>query len=113
MSLGELIYTPEKATGEAITKAESHTPKIEAPTEIRKDQPFTIKISVGPHPNKLEHSIRKIEAYLSEEERKFNPIHLTTITLTPHYTEPNITITLKLKKNSTLHVLAYCNLHGI
>ncbi len=110
---GELIYTPETASGEAISKVESHTPKIEAPDTVKRDEPFTIKVSVGPHPNTIEHSIRKIEVYLYEEGRKFNPILVASINLTPVYSEPVVELTLKIKNNSVIYVLGYCNLHGI
>ncbi len=110
---GELIYTPETASDEAISKVESHTPKIEAPNTVKADEPFTVRISVGPHPNTVEHSIRKIEVYLYEEGRKFNPILVASIDLTPVYSEPKVELTLKIKKNSVIYALGYCNLHGV
>ncbi len=110
---GELIYTPETASGEAISKVESHAPKIEAPNTVKADEPFTVRISVGPHPNTVEHSIRKIEVYLYEEGRKFNPILVASIDLTPVYSEPKVELTLKIKKNSVIYALGYCNLHGV
>lgn len=112
-SFGELIYTPETASGEAISKVESHTPKIEAPDTVKPDEPFTVRISVGPHPNTVEHSIRRIEVYLYEEGRKFNPILIATVNLTPVYSEPKIELTLKIKRNSVIYALEYCNLHGV
>jgi len=112
-SLGDLIYTPNKASGEAITKVESHTPKIEAPDEVKSGEPFEIRITVGPHPNTVQHSIRWIEVYLYEEGRGFNPIHVTKITLEPEYAEPDVKIKIKLKKNSVIYALQYCNLHGV
>ncbi len=112
-NFGELIYTPETASGEAISKIESHTPKIEAPDTVKPDEPFTVKIFVGPHPNTVEHSMRRIEVYLYEEGRKFNPILVATIDLTPVYSVPKIELTLKIKRNSVIYALGYCNLHGI
>lgn len=99
--------------GEAVNKVETHTPKIEVPSIIEKDKPFTISIFVGPHPNTLEHSIRYIEVYFYEEGRKFNPISLARVHLTPTYVEPDIKLTLKLKKSGILYVVEYCNLHGL
>ncbi len=110
---GELIYTPEAVSGEAVSKVESHTPKIEAPNTVKADEPFTVRINVGPHPNTVEHSIRKIEVYLYEEGRKFNPILVASIDLTPVYSEPKVELTLKIKKNSVIYALGYCNLHGV
>ena len=112
-SIGKLIYTPETATGEAIGKIETHTPKIEAPSSVKAGEPFEIRVSVGPHPNTLEHSIRRIEVYVSEENRPFNPVLLTTVSFTPVYSDPNLRLGLKLSKSGTIFVLGYCNLHGL
>ena len=112
-AFGNLIYTPETASGEAISKVESHTPKIEAPSKVKANEVFEVKIKVGPHPSTVEHSIRRIELYFYEEGRKFNPILLASIDLTPVYTEPDIKITLKLKKSGVLYAIGYCNLHGL
>ena len=112
-AFGNLIYTPETASGEAISKVESHTPKIEAPSKVKANEVFEVKIKVGPHPSTVEHSIRRIELYFYEEGRKFNPILLASIDLIPVYTEPDIKITLKLKKSGVLYAIGYCNLHGL
>jgi len=110
---GDLIYTPEEASGEAISKVESHTPKISAPDKVKAGEPFTVEISVGPHPNTVQHSIRYIEIFFKEEGRIFNPITVAKIELTPEYAEPNVTLTLKLKKSGILYAVEYCNLHGL
>ena len=110
---GKLIYTPEKASGEAVTKVESHTPKIEAPDTVKADQLFEVTVKVGPHPNKIEHSIRRIELYFYEEGRVFNSIFLASVNLAPIYSEPHIKLMLKLKKSGTLYAIEYCNLHGL
>lgn len=110
---GNLIYAQETASGEAISKVESHTPKIESPKTVKADQSFDVRVTVGPHPNTVEHSIRRIEVYFYEEGRPFNPILLTTMNLTPIYTEPDVKLTLKAKKNGTFYALEYCNLHGL
>lgn len=112
-AFGNLIYTPETASGEAISKVESHTPRIEAPSKVKANEVFEVEIKVGPHSSTVEHSIRRIELYFYEEGRKFNPILLASIDLTPVYTEPDIKITLKLKKSGVLYVIGYCNLHGL
>jgi superoxide reductase len=111
--IGKLIYTPETAAGEAIGKVESHTPKIEAPESAKAGQPFELKVTVGPHPNTVEHSIRRIEVYFYEEGRSFNPVHLATIVLTPVYSEPNIRLNVKLNKSGTIYAVEYCNMHGL
>ncbi len=110
---GSLIYSQEKASGEAISKVETHTPKIEAPDSVKAGESFNVKISVGPHPNTVPHSIRYIEVFFYEEGRSFNPITLAKVHLTPEYADPNITLTLKLKKSGVLYAVEYCNLHGL
>ncbi len=110
---GELIYTPEEAPQQVISKAETHTPKIEAPEEVEKGKPFKVKITVGPHPNKVEHSIREIHVFFYEEGRTFNPVHVASIRLGPGYAEPDVTLTLKLEKSGVLYAVEYCNLHGL
>jgi len=112
-SFGELIYSPDKASGEAITKVESHTPKIEAPDKVKAGEEFTIRVTVGPHPNKTEHSIRWVEIYFYEEGRAFNPIMLARAFFAPGYVEPEITIKAKLSKSGVIYAIAYCNLHGL
>lgn len=109
----ELIYTHETAQGQALTKVETHTPQIEVPEKINPGEPFIVKVEVGPHPNTVQHSIRRIELYYYEEGRPFNPVRLATIDLEPGYAEPKLEITLKLDKPGTLYAIAYCNLHGL
>lgn len=111
--LSNLIYSPEKASGEAISKVETHTPKIVAPYKVEKGEVFKIKVSVGPHPNTVEHSIRWIEVYYEEEGRAFNPIMLARAEFAPGMAEPEIEISVKLSKSGRIIALEYCNLHGL
>lgn len=110
---GDIIYTPETASGEAISKVETHTPKVVAPDTVKVNEPFEVKITVGPHPNKVEHSIRSISVYFYEEGRPFNPILLANVDLAPVYAEPDITLKVRVSKSGTLYVVEYCNLHGL
>lgn len=112
-TFGEIIYTPERASGEAIGKVETHTPKIDAPAEVKAGEPFEVRIFVGPHPNKVEHSIRRIEVYFYEEGKVFNPTHVATITLGPEFAEPDVKLKIKLSKSGVLYAIGYCNLHGL
>ena len=112
-SIGKLIYTPKTAEGEALSKVESHTPKIEAPDSVKAGESFQLGFVVGPHPNTVEHSIRKIEIYFYEENRPFNPVHLASTILTPVYTDPDVKLTLKLNKGGTIYAVEYCSLHGL
>lgn len=68
---------------------------------------------MGPHPNTPQHHIARVELYLYEEGRGFNPVLLASVDLAPGYAEPRIAIRLRLEKSGTLYALAYCNLHGL
>ena len=113
-SLGDTIYSAgKKLPDEVAAKAGSHVPKIEAPDVVKPDEEFTIKVSVGPHPNSEDHSIRWIEIYFQESERAFNPVHVARIELGPGYAQPEVVLKLKLRRSGTLYVIAYCNKHGL
>ncbi|MCD6488063.1 MAG: class II SORL domain-containing protein [Desulfurococcales archaeon] len=112
-SFGELIYTPETASGEAISKVESHTPRIDAPDTVKAGELFKVRIRVGPHPSKVEHSIRRLELYFYEEGRGFNPVLVASMEFTPVYTEPEVELSLRLNKSGILYAIGYCNLHGL
>jgi superoxide reductase len=112
-NLGELIYTFDNAAGEALGKRESHTPKIEVPAMVKPDQAFDLKVTVGPHPNTVEHSIRWIAVYLNEDGRAFNPVFLGKASLTPVTTQPELVLKVKLLKGGVIHAVEYCNLHGL
>ena len=75
-TFGNLVYTYDAAAGEALGKRESHTPRIDAPAKVKPDEPFDLKVTVGPHPNMVEHSVRWIMVTLEEEGRAFNPVVL-------------------------------------
>ncbi len=112
-SLGSLVYTFDAAAGEALGKRESHTPKIEAPAQVKPDEPFMLKVMVGPHPNTVEHSIRWIMIFIREDGRAFNPVFLGKASFNPGTTQPELTLSLKLQKGGTIHAMEYCNLHGL
>ncbi len=110
---GDLIYTPETASGEAVSKIETHTPKIEAPDTVKANEPFEVKVTVGPHPNKVEHSIRSIYIFFYEEGRLFNPMVLASVDLTPVFAEPEVVLKVKVQKSGVLYAVEHCNLHGL
>ncbi len=87
-AFGNLIYTFDAAAGEALGKRESHTPKIDAPVPVKPDEAFDLKVTVGPHPNTVEHSIWWIMVTLEEEGRAFNPVVLAKVILTPVTAQP-------------------------
>ncbi len=111
--LGSLIYTFNEAAGEALGKKEGHTPQIEAPSAVKPGEVFEIKVKVGPHPSKVEHSIRWIEVYFYEDEKPFNPAMLARVEFAPVLCEPEVVLKVKLEKGGVLHALEYCNLHGL
>ncbi|RLG81226.1 MAG: desulfoferrodoxin [Thermoprotei archaeon] len=111
--ISDLIYSPSRDRKEAISKVESHTPKIDAPGKVKAGEKVRFQVTVSSHPNTVEHSIQWIETYFEEEGRSFNPVLLARFEATPSYTEPIIEITVKLNKSGTMHALEYCNLHGL
>lgn len=112
-AFGNLIYTFDGAAGEALGKRESHTPKIDAPVRVKPDEAFDLKVTVGPHPNTVEHSIRWIMVTFEEEGRAFNPIVLAKVSLTPVTAQPEVVLKVKLSKGGVIHAVEYCNLHGL
>lgn len=109
----ELIYSYEVEDKLAISKRESHTPKIEAPTEVKVGEVFSVRIYIQGHPNTVQHSFRWIELYFYEEGRDFNPIFVARAELTPEISEQEATFKLKLNKSGVIYAVAYCNLHGV
>ena len=110
---GDLIYTPEEAPEQVISKAETHTPKIEAPDTVKAGEPFTVRITVGPHEMKTNHSIRYVELWFAEEGRTFNPVKIAKIEWGPDYTVAEAEVKVVLKKSGVLYAVSYCNLHGL
>ncbi|MEM0202649.1 MAG: class II SORL domain-containing protein [Archaeoglobaceae archaeon] len=109
----ELIYSYEVEDKLAISKRESHTPKIEAPKEVKAGEAFSVRIYIQGHPNTLQHSFRWIELYVYEEGREFNPIFVARAELTPEISEQEATFKVKLNKSGGIYAVAYCNLHGV
>jgi len=72
-----------------------------------------VKVTVGPHPNTVEHSIRWIMVAFEEEGRAFNPVVLAKVSLTPVSAQPEIHLKVKLQKGGVIHAVEYCNLHGL
>ncbi|MDI9643566.1 MAG: class II SORL domain-containing protein [Archaeoglobaceae archaeon] len=110
---GEQIYTPEVEDKLAISKRENHTPRIEAPKEVKAGEVFAVRIYIQGHPNTVQHSFRWIELYFYETGRDFNPIFVARAELTPEIAEQEASFKLKLNKSGVLYALAYCNLHGL
>jgi len=108
-------------------KKEKHVPVIEAPTKVRKNTPFEVKVTVGkeiPHPNTTEHHIRWIKVFFHPEgdpyvyeigDYEFNA-HGESVqgpNTGAVYTEPIVVTVVKLNKSGKIIALSYCNIHGL
>ncbi len=108
-------------------KKEKHVPVIECPGQVKKGEPFQIRISVGkeiPHPNTTEHHISWIDVYFLPEGEKF-PCQVARFELCAHgastqgpntstmFTIPEAVCVFKTEKKGTIAAGAYCNIHGL
>ncbi|UCG54592.1 MAG: class II SORL domain-containing protein [Dehalococcoidia bacterium] len=117
---GELFQT-------ADWRKEKHVPVIECPEQIKVDEPFSIKVTIGkeiPHPNTTEHHIRWISVYFLPEDEKFTyqvgyfefSAHGESVkgaNQGPIYTNHEITASLKTSKSGIIYATALCNIHGL
>jgi superoxide reductase len=108
-------------------KSEKHVPVIECPDQVKKDELFDVKVTLGKevaHPNKTEHHIRWITLYFHPEGDKFTyqvghyefNAHGESVEgpdTGPVYTNHTVTTSCKISKGGTLHALAFCNIHGL
>lgn len=101
-------------------KGEKHVPVIHSPEKVKAGEGFDLKISVGDeikHPNTLEHHISWFKVFYVPKDGKF-PVELGTFNFTAHgegnaQDEPVALTTVKLNKCGTIHVISYCNIHGL
>jgi superoxide reductase len=118
--IGELYQT-------ADWKKEKHVPVIDCPAEVKADEVFNVKVSIGAevaHPNTTEHHIRWIRLYFRAQGDK-SAFEVGTYEFTAHgesvtgpdtgpvYTHHAATAALKIKKSGTLHATSFCNIHGL
>ena len=108
-------------------KKEKHVPAIECPDQVKADEIFEVKVSLGKevaHPNTTEHHISWITLYFHPEGEKFThqvghfefSAHGESTAgpnQGPVYTHHAVTTSLKVSKAGTLHALALCNIHGL
>lgn len=92
--------------------SKKHTPIIEAPSKVKADEPFAVKIKVGgidgvEHPNTLSHWINWIALYAGK--RLISKIDFGA-ELSDGYV---VTINVSLKESANLHAQEFCNLHGV
>lgn len=120
MSIGDYLQT-------ADWKKEKHAPVIECPDSVMASAEFNVALTIGkeiPHPNTTEHHIAWIELYFKPDEGKF-PFMVGKFDFSSHgesvkganegpsYTEPKVSVALKLKESGALMALSYCNIHGL
>jgi superoxide reductase len=108
-------------------KKEKHMPVIDVPELVKIGEAFPVKLSVGkeiPHPNTTEHHIDWIDLYFQPEGEKF-PHQVGHFSFSAHgeagtgpntgpvYTDPSVTVMVKISKPGVLHAMALCNIHGL
>ena len=108
-------------------KKEKHVPVIECPDQVKADEVFEVKVSLGKeiaHPNTTEHHISWVALYFHPEGEKFTH-QVGRFEFSAHgestagpnqgpvYTHHAATASLKVSKPGTLHALALCNIHGL
>jgi superoxide reductase len=108
-------------------KKEKHVPVIECPTQVKPDEFFDVKVSLGKevaHPNTTEHHIRWISLYFHPEGKPFTydvghfefNAHGEAVAGAnqgPVYTHHQAGTAIKIREPGTLHALALCNIHGL
>jgi superoxide reductase len=119
-TLGELLQTND-------WKKEKHVPVIECLDSVRVGEKLDINVSVGkeiPHPNTTEHHIRWVQIFFKPDGDKFS-YQLANCEFTAHgesaagadqgplYTDYSVTVKAIIKKPGTIHVLSFCNIHGL
>jgi superoxide reductase len=118
--IGELFQT-------ADWKTEKHVPVIECPDEVKADEMFQVKVSLGKevaHPNTTDHHIRWIQLFFKPEGDKFT-YQIGNFEFTAHgestegpdtgpvYTNHSAVAEMKVSKPGELHATALCNIHGL
>ena len=120
MSIGEYLQT-------ADWKKEKHAPVIDSPEKVVSGETFTVSLTIGKeisHPNTTEHHIAWIELFFKPDTGKF-PAQIGHFDFTSHgesikganegpsFTEPQVSVSMKLKESGTLMAVSYCNIHGL
>lgn len=87
-----------------------HTPVIEAPDDVQKEELFEVKVEVGKllaHPNEPGHFIEWIELYSGDT-------FLGRVQLSGGTSAPQVSFKIKLSHaHGPLRAWAKCNLHGL
>ena len=108
-------------------RTEKHVPVIECPDQVKPDEFFEVKATLGKavaHPNTTEHHIRWIQIYFQPEGAKA-PFQIGNIEFTAHgespdgpnkgsvFTHHEAAVSMKTGKSGVIMALAYCNIHGV
>lgn len=86
-----------------------HTPVIEAPRAVKKEESFVVTVTVGKlltHPNENGHFIEWIELYSGDT-------FLARTDLVPRLTSPKVSLTVSLDHEHFLVAKTRCNMHGV
>jgi superoxide reductase len=108
-------------------KKEKHVPVIECADEVKPDEFFDVKVTLGKevaHPNTTEHHISWINLYFLPEGKpfiydvghfEFNAHGESTQgpNTGPVYTHHQASASMKISEPGTLYALALCNIHGL
>ena len=92
--------------------AKKHVPIIEAPSKVKANEPFAVKIKVGgidgvEHPNTLSHWINWVTLYAGE--RLISRVEFGS-ELSDKYV---VTLNVTLNESAILRAQEFCNLHGV
>jgi superoxide reductase len=113
--------------GKADWKKEKHVPVIECPDNVKADEMFEVKVTVGKeiaHPNATAHHIRWVAVYFHPDGEKFS-YQIARCEFTAHgeavegpdtstvYTHPSVSTWMKTKKPGMLYAVSLCNIHGL
>jgi superoxide reductase len=108
-------------------KIEKHVPVIDCPEQVKADEFFPVKVTLGKevaHPNTTEHHIRWISIYFQAEGEKF-PYQIGHFEFSAHgesaegpnkstiYTHHEVSLSMKTSKPGVIYASALCNIHGL
>ncbi|HEY5501872.1 MAG TPA: class II SORL domain-containing protein [Candidatus Anoxymicrobiaceae bacterium] len=108
-------------------KTEKHVPAIDCPGEVKADELFEIKVSVGKevaHPNTTEHHINWISVYFAPADEKFiyqlghfefnaHGESAAGANQGPVYTHHAVSAWARTNKPGTIYATSLCNIHGL
>ncbi len=92
--------------------AKKHVPIMEAPSKVKANEPFVVKVKVGgidgvEHPNTLSHWINWVALYAGE--RLISRVEFGA-EMSDKYV---VTLNVTLNETATLRAQEFCNLHGV